>query len=366
MHARPTVETEEALRRWAGRVLAGESPAIEPPRVEAAVLREFIRVNGVGPCLARRRRGGPDRLLPAGLEQNAAAAGMAREKEFVAVLNALHRRGGPEPLIFKGQALAHVLYPDPWLRPRSDIDALVPPGELEALAETLQTLGYERVVSVEGDLVMRQAGFHKHRYGMAHAWDVHWAISNRPALAEALSYNALRSTARAAMVQGVRFLVPDTVNNLLIACLHLVGHHANEPRLIWLYDIHLLTQALSEDGREKFLERASGHAELMAACRAALTLTRRDLPAAPTAELAAMLGPHGRAPQRHPSSYFGRLWEDARALDDTASRLRLARQHLFPSSGYMVRRFGIRNRWALPFWYVFRIVRAFPKLLRRR
>ncbi len=44
-------------------------------------------------------------------------------------------------LIVKGGALAHTVYPDPALRPMSDLDLLVEPGKLDRAASTLEELG---------------------------------------------------------------------------------------------------------------------------------------------------------------------------------------------------------------------------------
>jgi len=45
-------------------------------------------------------------------------------------------------LVLKGAALAHLIYPQPGLRPMSDVDVLVAPRHLERAAELVSALGY--------------------------------------------------------------------------------------------------------------------------------------------------------------------------------------------------------------------------------
>ena len=60
-----------------------------------------------------------------GGEMRAAAVDdVARTRELVRVAGALEG-AGCRPIVFKGAALAHTHYRQPWLRPRLDVDVLV-------------------------------------------------------------------------------------------------------------------------------------------------------------------------------------------------------------------------------------------------
>lgn len=52
------------------------------------------------------------------------------------------REAGIEPLILKGAALAHLVYPDPVLRPMRDVDLLVPRVDLAPALERLAACGF--------------------------------------------------------------------------------------------------------------------------------------------------------------------------------------------------------------------------------
>ncbi len=147
--------------------------------------------------------------------------------------------------------------------------------------------------------------------------------------------------------------------------MHLIGHHAGEPRLIWLYDIHLLAGLLKDSEYRRFLDEAAAPAAVRAACHAALALTQRYIPSERTDRLCCALDPGPGERWRMNRFYLTGLFADASAVG-RGRRLRFVGQHIFPSAAYMVKRFDIRHRWQLPFWYAVRIGRAIPKLFRRR
>lgn len=359
---------EEEMRAWAGRLLIGGQDCAPPPIDDAKRIRGFLRRHGVTALLT----GAPgDRLTDRrphhddGVVKSAVAAEMVRRHELAAVLRALRSRGLPAPIIFKGQALACTLYPQPWLRPRTDIDALIERGDFDAMIEALSALGYERADAIDADLILPQASLRRHRHGVSHVWDVHWRISNRPGLADILTIPEIRRSAVETRVNDTWFLMPERVDSLLLACLHLVGHHAGDIRLIWLYDIHLLAASLSTTCHHRFLDKAMDQPPTRAACHAAFELTQRYLPAEHTDALRRALDPGAGARWPVERTYLAGLVEDAGAVG-AGNRLRFVAQHVFPSADYMTKRFGIRHRWQLPFWYVVRIGRAVPKLFRRR
>jgi len=349
---------EEALRLWAGRVLTGAAPA--PPVEDPARLRAFRRYHGIEPLLARNQADGESM-------KHAVAAELARRTEFVRGVRALQAGDRPAPIIIKGQALAYSVYPDPWLRTRTDIDVLVDDGAMEPAATALADLGYRRSGAIDADLVLPQVSLSTRRHGLRHTWDIHQRVSNRPALARAAPYEQIRLNAVRIPVEDTGFFIPSRVDNLLIACLHLVGHHPGEMRLIWLYDIRLLAAALNESEQRLFLDRAAGSPPVRAACHAALAQTQHYFPGDNTDLLRRSLDAGAGAGARWRTSqlYLARVLEDAIA-SGRGRRLQYLRQQLFPSAGYMMKRYRIRQRWQLPLWYALRIARALPKLLRRR
>jgi len=339
-----------------------------PGFTDRSVLHDFLHAHGVDLCLRERflnHDAFRDLVADDGSNKRAAALEMARQREFVAVMQAFQAQcPAAVPVVFKGQALAYQIYEHPWLRPRGDIDALADPDKVENVARVLGQSGYVQANAIDGGLVLKQTTFSKNHHGISHIWDLHWAISNRPLFADRLSYADLIETGERARAGDTSFIVPSKVNSLLIACLHLIGHHAADIRLIWLYDIHLLAHALTESRLQDFVDAAGSRAEIRSACHAALATTQRYMPAARTQALMSSLDPGSGSRVYLDQRRISRLWADARSVGH-ANRLHWVRQHLFPSRSYMMKRFGIRRRWQLPLWYGIRFARAVPKLFRR-
>lgn len=359
---------DERLKLWAGGVLCGVPARSIVPSDRPGALKDFAHRHGIGPVLAQslaeQRADLADCILSGRDRRQLIANEVIREEEFAASIKHIESVLDERAVVFKGQALGYNLYEQSWLRPRCDIDLLVEEQQVPAAMEAFNDLGYRRMAAIDGDLILQQAAFHKRSPYLEHVWDLHWALSNRPGYSGFLDAQTIRAGAVPTPVDGAAVLTPNPVHSLLIACIHLIGHHPREARLIWLYDIHLLTASMSHAQEELFLEQARRRPEIQAACHAALQLTAKYLPAPRNSGLCRELDPGTRSRGSIHRRRLGGLLDDARALS-AGRRLRFIRQHAFPSPEYMTKRFHIRHRWQLPYWYAARIGRAIPKLFRR-
>ena len=149
--------------------------------------------------------------------------------------------------LLKGAALAHLLYPEPGLRPSSDIDLLVPEAHIPAACDLLGSMGFhlppvtspkaylqkhlpQATLSREGETVRVDLHHHLLKQGRPNRIDV--AGSSVPPLE--FSLGAGGSAARTLNLE-------DTLRYL---CLHFcdIGHEPLSPvsgntRLIWAADI---------------------------------------------------------------------------------------------------------------------------------
>lgn len=129
--------------------LAGHGLSSRPPlpRQGWDARLEAVFGHGLAGLLAAAHRAGlltlstpaADRLA-ARLEAEALLA-VRLEAELIRLGPHLERWGA---VVLKGTVLAHEAYPDPALRPFSDIDLLVAPGSVPRAIAGLQHLGYER------------------------------------------------------------------------------------------------------------------------------------------------------------------------------------------------------------------------------
>jgi hypothetical protein len=299
-------------------------------------------------------------------EYHALSVDCVRQAELATVLHELDT-AGVRPLLFKGAALAHTHYPTPHVRVRADTDLLVADPEVRVLEGVLSRLGYIRPVEVSGALVSYQSHYQKtDRYGVTHALDVHWKISNLQALANSLTHAELWNCRVPVVPLGPSAATVDAPHALLLALVHRAGHHPGSRNLLWMYDLHLLGNRLTPDQHQLFQTIVAARglnsiaAEGLAVAHRSFGDPRLDAPVEAT----------------HPASANGdgfvRPWTqaevlrlDLQALPDWRTRGRLLREHLLPSSNYMRAKYGVRSNAMLPALYIWRVLHGVPKWLRR-
>jgi hypothetical protein len=303
-------------------------------------------------------------------ERDAVLADCVRHAELATVLARLDA-AGVAALVFKGAAIAHTHYPAPHVRVRADTDLLVAKTAVPALEDVLGGLGYVRPPETSGRLVSYQSHFHKvDRYGVAHAFDVHWKVSNVQALADRLTWPELWQSRIPLDVLGPSAFTVVDVHALLLALVHRAGHHPGSRNLLWIYDLHLLARRLSGAGMSR-LEAIAGDRGLGHVAADGLALARDWFGDAGVGPLIESL--RARTAHRQEALVVQGPWTQARllrldldALPDWKTRSRLIREHLLPSGSYMRERYGVRSNLMLPAWYIWRVLRGAPKWFRRR
>ena len=282
----------------------------------------------------------------------------ARETALRAMLAAFEE-ASLRTLLIKGAHLAHTHYERTDLRPRTDTDLLIAAEDRERVFGVLQGLGYRENAQVGGTLVMYQTTYVTQDDGrVIDAMDVHWKIANPQIFADLVSFDELYRQAVRVPSLGAAARVPSDVHALMIACVHRVAHHHDADRLIWLYDIHLLAERLSDEEWRAFAGLC--HARSVAqVCWWSLERTieafRTVVPADVLRELAG-IGASGEqrtaaflAPDRR---HIAQVVGDLRALKSWKDRVRLMGQHLFPSPVYMRSRYAPASSAPLPVLYV--------------
>ncbi len=301
--------------------------------------------------------------------KEAAAAERLIQRELVEVLGAL-AQAGIGPLLLKGAGLAYWLYPEPYLRSRCDTDLLVPDREGAELAlEILQGRGYQRAVTVEGDWVSHEIACSRPgMLGVTHTLDVHWRLSNMQRFARVLDFAELEAEAIPLPGLGPRARGLGTVHALLLAAMHRVAHLADGSanRLIWLWDLHLLAQALSPTQWAQLLALA----ERTGQCGVCLDGLGRAAETFGTASPAGVLGAleKGAAKEgfdpRQATTRLGVELSNLRSLGSWSERLGWLREHLFPHPDYLLAKYRSSERGRLPLLYLRRILEGIPKLWR--
>jgi hypothetical protein len=330
-------------------------------RVERLALRA-IRVRGDAPAVWVGAT-----VADLGDEQAWAVLDAVRTSDLHSVAATLAAVTGANPIVFKGAALAHSHYPAPWLRPRLDTDLLISPALVRRALAALEAIGYARAVSTSGELVLSQASLTRiDKFGIEHALDLHWKIANWQVIAAVLSHAEIASRAVALPAAGADGRAASDRDALLIACLHRSAHHRDSGELLWLYDIHLLADQMSEADWTEFVA-AAGRGKVKALLRRSLRLTiDRFQTRVPEGVLRA-LDPSADA-AREPSAVY--LSRDVRLVDGLVSdlralpvrkRARLIAEHLFPPATYIRDRYHVASPLPMAFCYVRRIALGLPR-----
>ena len=245
-------------------------------------------------------------------------------------------------ILFKGAALAHAYYPQPWLRPSTDSDCLIDPQDREKFNELLTTqLKFKKLFAIEGELVSYQSTYvRKLTKNTNLVLDLHWRVNNRQSLAKIYNIDEIseRGTTTANLNHAV--MIPSAVDSILLSCIHRSGHHADDERLIWLYDIHLLANKLNEDDWEELCllcedkQLAAITLDAFTVCQDLLHTELPDNVKETITELAKRDEPSKLLLQRNVSQW--KLFkQDLKSLDNIQLKAQLLKENLLPSSDYI-------------------------------
>lgn len=356
-------------------VLTGRDGGKDYDSTHVADLQAQAIDHGIEALLWDRLAGrtGAGASLRAALEPRVRAAAtrdLFIQRDLQNVVASLDAAGVPV-LITKGTALAYTAYPRPWLRPRSDSDLLVRHDDVAAATTALERCGYTRSNAIStGALVSHQIAFERTDvHGVHHVVDLHWKIVNPQVVADALSFDELWRDAQPAPALGPAARVPSAIGSIALGCVHRLAHHQGHERLIWLYDLKLLTATLNAAHWGALQHLACEHA-IAGFCldglRAARSRFSSQLPGDVEAALAAA-APHepSRAYIAGPVTRRDVLLSDLAVLRSWRDRVRLLREHAFPPAAFMLQRYGTSARWLLPALYAHRLATGGSRWMRQ-
>jgi hypothetical protein len=276
---------------------------------------------------------------------------------------------GVRALLLKGTALAYSLYPQPEHRPRADTDLLIAREDLSAVRKAMRELGFDEQVTSGDEHGVRQLGFCRvDRFGVAHLYDVHWAVANSPLFADVIRFEEVEPMPLP-NIGSEAFGLPR-VEALLLACIHRVAHHHDDERLIWLADIALLRANMSMDEHRRFWERAAER-KVVAVCRRSIEVAEQWF-GGDAAHAAERFLTAKQLAQDEPTrvlldrdvTYATETLANLRALP-WKQRLTRLRQLAFPPPAFMRHAFATQTRTFLPLLYVYRGARGVARLFRR-
>lgn len=256
MSERPS---NQQLHYFASLVTGKVSDALDPQNISTAEFIDTLDYHGITLLALQNGTLPTDVIEKLGSRKAMMVANdVLKQTALTELFEAFEQAGLSNSILFKGSALAYTVYPQPWLRPRSDSDCLIDQSDYVKFASIFSQLGYQKLFAIEGQYLSYQSTFSKILVGQAAInIDLHWRINNRQTLACAFNVHELIEHSQCLSMLSNSIKIPCPVDSVLIASLHRLGHHQNEERLTWLYDIHLLVGALNQNNWQQLCDKAS-------------------------------------------------------------------------------------------------------------
>lgn len=275
-------------------------------------------------------------------------------------------------IVLKGGALVTTLYPEPALRPMSDLDFLIPQTQFAQADALLRELGYESPVELAENFAPRLTNYRAYMRGgndPAHL-EMHWHLFKSPYYWQRVPIDWFWEHTAATKIQKSPARVLAREAQLLHLAAHFALHHRAE-RLIWSYDLaRFIAREREQLNWDAILDTADRFGLIpplaLALERVAQTW---DVCAPPdfTTRLAAqhvnwrdrMAFTIMNAPRGHT-----RFMLDVLSQPGIGNRARLVWSHLFPSRAYMQERYHVRAGQRIPFFYFWRWADGIQKFFR--
>ncbi len=273
-------------------------------------------------------------------------------------------------LILKGTALAYSLYPKPFLRLRCDTDLLIEEKDRDRVDRLMKDLGYHQEPQIHGQYVMPQAIYSKEdSFGVEHVYDIHWKPFNPHEFSEEFSFEELTLNSMLIPALGPDVRALSYPYALLVAAIHRMAHHYDDPRLLWLYDLHLLIENLSDREREMFFALSKEkHAGPL--CARGLQLAR-DWFGTNISDVVLDNLQQGDEQALARVSNFSKkpslgkmICLDLKALKGIRKKTAYLYEHLFPAPEYIRAKYELSFIWQVPFFYGIRWIGGLMKVLR--
>jgi hypothetical protein len=260
----------------------------------------------------------------------------AAETEMLSRATSALASAGVAAIVFKGAAVARLVYPGSWQRRRADADMLLQPDDWRRADAVLRHAVGERLQPAIDPDAMGQWQYRDMRTGLL--LDVHVQLFEPAPLATAVRFDELAaSSVRVPGLDAVR--APGLVHALWIALVHPVAHHDAVLDPVWQEDARRLAAALSDQRWRDFVGLCE-RTQTATICLAGLAAAGVSLADTHSIRLSREGEPSRHLLRAGRRSALGRQFMFLRALPDWPSRARELRRRLFPPAAYMRERYG--------------------------
>lgn len=172
------------------------------------------------------------------------------ERQLQEIIEAFKVKG-IRALVLRGPGLAWSVYPNPALRPFDDLDLMVLPEQMIQARAVLEKLGYKclnKTFNLSRDFYREENFIHRKNPADNLLVDLHWENWELHPFFRRNEHGIEELFQRAIRVEfsTLTFETLHPVDALIQAAIHLAIIHNQDMRLIWIYDIALLSKQLQE------------------------------------------------------------------------------------------------------------------------
>jgi len=294
------------------------------------------------------------------------------EKQLGEIINAFHNEE-VQILVLKGPSLALSVYPDPALRPSSDLDLLVLSEQMSKARAILGKLGYQNLgkrFEHSRDFYSEETFLHQKNARDNRAIELHWDLHAFSGINREVKVEELFQRAVKIEKAGLTFETLHPLDALIHRAINMAIWHNKDIRLIWIYDTALLAQRLKASKDWEVIPERSVDWRARLALEYSLKMAQvwigLKLPARyddfsrwppPTETEAAFWSD---AQQRHDriTSFLKLHWSNTTGVFKKA---RFLLHLLFPNPRIIRLDYPPAHNWLLPFSYIRRLARWFKQ-----
>lgn len=290
--------------------------------------------------------------------------------EMERVVQALNEANIPV-IVLKGAVLATTIYPDPALRPMSDVDLLVKPEDLEQAKKLILSLGYYEPIPEMAKGVNRLTGHEYKLHNLAQpkiSIELHWSVISGDYDRRTPSIDLLWNNRKTIVSQNEKYnhsieilsLSPEYLLCYLIGHL-IIQHGKSTGRLVWLFDIFTI---LKTNNDERFLTQFTEdisvlkwQAELKFSIELLSTHFGRKIPR--------FVIKNFNEQNQEDMKLIQSIWEENQDINDfyilqvrtlnKRKKLRLLMANVFPNEAYMRWRYKYKWQWQVLLYYPYRL-----------
>ncbi|GAC12895.1 nucleotidyltransferase family protein [Aliiglaciecola lipolytica] len=176
------------------------------------------------------------------------------DKHYMQALHALSN-ANIKYVVLKGFALGQSVYPSHLYRTKSDVDIIIAPGDYNTINNVFESLEYRNPRGWTPTEIINQFSMRKTLSPGLHVdFDIHLHLSNELGVEDILTFDELAEAADNATLVNIPLV--SKPHALIHAIVHLL-HHRNvgdTVKLIWLYDLYLLCQKMSNAEQQQFID----------------------------------------------------------------------------------------------------------------